>query len=214
MRTGIMKLILPPEDKIFFSIFQESSSNCLETAKLYSEIIHSTVTNEKVNRASELKSRSNKLTKECLHRLHQTFITPFDREDIQHLNQLHNRITKRIVKASFNLQVYRLNQYNDFMIKQSELLVQATEQLVKTVSNFSSSKSTLIKDVSECNSIMKEIESRGDEVLYMAMDELFSGKHEALEVIKLRDIYKDIESAMDTCFAVSDSIVNIVLKNS
>jgi uncharacterized protein Yka (UPF0111/DUF47 family) len=46
------------------------------------------------------------------------------------------------------------------------------------------------------------------------MDALFSGKYDALNVIKLRDIHKDIENALDTCFSVSDSVMNIVLKQS
>jgi len=43
---------------------------------------------------------------------------------------------------------------------------------------------------------------------------LFSGKYDALEVIKLRDIYKEIENALDACFYVSDTILNVVLKQS
>ena len=46
------------------------------------------------------------------------------------------------------------------------------------------------------------------------MDELFSGKYEALDVIKIRDIYKDIENALDLCFSVSDEVVNVVLKQN
>ena len=61
---------------------------------------------------------------------------------------------------------------------------------------------------------MKEIEAHGDEILFHAMDELFSGKYEALDVIKIRDIYKDIENALDLCFSVSDEVVNVVLKQN
>lgn len=68
--------------------------------------------------------------------------------------------------------------------------------------------------MTESHHRMKEIESHGDEILYKAMDELFSGQYDALTVLKLRDIYKDIEYALDTCFSVSDSIINIVLKHS
>ncbi len=32
---------------------------------------------------------------------------------------------------------------------------------------------------------MKEIETHGDEILYKAMDDLFSGKYDALSVLKL-----------------------------
>ena len=61
---------------------------------------------------------------------------------------------------------------------------------------------------------MKGIESHGDEIHRKAMYELFSGKYDALDVIKLRDIYKEIENALDACFYVSDTILNVVLKQN
>ena len=61
---------------------------------------------------------------------------------------------------------------------------------------------------------MKEIETRGDEILYSATEALFSGKYDALNVIKLRDLHKDLESALDSCYSVSDAVVSVVLKLS
>ena len=59
----------------------------------------------------------------------------------------------------------------------------------------------------------KEIETKGDEILHTAMAEIFSGKYDALTAIKLKELYKNIESAMDACFDVSDLVVNIALKH-
>jgi hypothetical protein len=61
---------------------------------------------------------------------------------------------------------------------------------------------------------MKEIETRGDEILLAATESLFSGKFDALTVIKLRDIHKDLENALDSCYSVSDAVVSVVLKLS
>ncbi len=70
-----------------------------------------------------------------------------------------------------------------------------------------------LKEISDSNNKMMEIENHGDEILFQAMDEIFSGKHEALEVIKLRDIFKTIEGALDNCYSVSDTILNISIKH-
>ena len=61
---------------------------------------------------------------------------------------------------------------------------------------------------------MKEIESRGDEILYAATESLFSGKYDALNVIKLKDLHKDLENGLDACYSVSDKVVSVVLKMS
>ena len=59
---------------------------------------------------------------------------------------------------------------------------------------------------------MKEFETRGDEIHYHALEQLFSGAYDALTVIKYRDIHKDTESALDLCNDVSDAVTNVVYK--
>lgn len=211
MAFNILKMILPPDDKIFYEYFEESTKICNEAAKLFKDIISGDFTEDKLIDARSLKHRSTQLSTLTLKQLNATFITPIDREDIQLVACLLNRITKKISKACFNLRVYRVEEYTANMKRQSETLVVATEELIFNVSN--------LRNISDSKSIiashkkMKEIETHGDEILHDAMDELFSGKYDALTVIKLRDIYKDIENALDTCFDVSDSIVNVALKH-
>lgn len=211
MKFNILEKILPPEEKIFYSYFEESSRICNETAKLFNTIMQEGFNEDKLIEAKRLKHKSNDLAKETLCQLNTTFITPIDREDIQHVACLLNKITKKIVKACVNFRVYRLDTQNENMKKQAETLLKATEELNVIVPYLRKISQT--KEITESHHRMREIESHGDEILYKAMDELFSGKFDALTVIKLRDIYKDIENALDTCFNVSDTIVHIVLKH-
>ena len=71
-----------------------------------------------------------------------------------------------------------------------------------------------VEAITKLNIEMKELETYGDEILRKAISDLFSGKYEALEVIKLRDIYKEIENSLDTCYHISDMILNIAFKQS
>jgi uncharacterized protein Yka (UPF0111/DUF47 family) len=211
MVRSILNKILPPEEKIFYTYFEESSKICRETAELFYNILHNNVQDDALVDARRLKHESNYITKQTLIKLNGTFITPIDREDIQRLITVLNKITKKIVKTCFNLKVYRIHEYNKSMLKQSETLLEAADELIIIV--------RLIKDISkireitECNQRMKEIETTGDEIHNTAMDKLFSGEYDSLTVIKMRDIYKDIESALDACFTVSDTILNVVLKH-
>lgn len=211
-KFNLLAYILPPEEKVFYSLFEESTQVCNEAATLYNEIISSCFTEDHIINAKRFKHKSNDLLKETLHQLNVTLITPIDREDIQCIASLLNKITKRIVKATLNLNVYRLATFTENMQKQGQTLLQATEELIFIIHKFK--KASSIKEMTESNLKMKEIESHGDEIHYHAIDELFSGEYEALEVIKLRDIHKDIENALDSCFSVSDQVVNVVLKQS
>ena len=211
-KFNLMSDIMPPEDKMFFTYFQESAEICLKTAKLYDEIMHNHLNDEYKEKALKYKRKGKLSYKACLKQLNKSFITPIEREDIQTIAVQLNKITKKIVKACLNLEVYRLDNYTDEMKEQALTLVQATEKLGEIIKQFK--KVSDVEEITELNIEMKEIESHGDEIHRRAMGNLFSGQYEALDVIKLRDMYKEIENAFDACFFVSDTILNVVLKQS
>lgn len=212
MPLRILKKILPPEEGTFYSLFEDSASVCNEISHLFHEIVNNGPNEERSKQIKELKHKSNALVKKTLILLNSTFVTPIDREDIQEVACLLNKIAKKIVKASLNLGVYRLEAHTDCMKEQATTLIQATEELKHNVSLLRNISAT--KEITDSNTKLKEIETHGDEILHTALDEIFSGKYDALTVIKLKELYKNIESAMDACFDVSDLVVNIALKNS
>lgn len=213
MNLGILARILPPPEKKFYSLFEDGAGICSESAKLYHKIVStdSEYLEDYLIEAKTFKRMSSNISKENLALLNASFITPIDREDIQLISSLLSRITKSIVKSSINLRVYKIDHYNGFMKKQSEALLKATEELKNIISLLK--KGPTLKEVTECHHKMKEIENHGDEILFKATEELYSGVHDALHVLKMRDIYKNIENALDICSAISDEIVNIVLKH-
>ena len=92
------------------------------------------------------------------------------------------------------------------------LLILATEKLKAMMKEFK--KVSDPEKFTKLNIEMKEIESRGDEIHRKAMFNLFSGKYDAIDIIKYRDMYKEIENAFDACFYVTDTILNVVLKQN
>ena len=211
-KFNLMSYIMPPEDKMFFRYFQDSAEICQKTARLYDKIMHDHLNDEFKEKALKYKKKSKLSYKAVLKQLNKSFITPIEREDIQTIAVQLNKITKKIVKACLNLEVYRLNDYTDEMKEQALTLVQATDKLAEIIKLFK--KVSDVEKITKLNIEMKEIESHGDEIHRRAMGNLFSGKYEALDVIKLRDMYKEIENAFDACFYVTDTILNVVLKQS
>lgn len=211
-KFNLMSYIMPPEDKMFFTLFQDSAEICMETAKLYDEIMKSHLSDEQKEAARKYKKKGSLSYKLTLKQLNKSFITPIEREDIQYIAVQLHKINKKIIKACLNLDVYRLTEYTKEMKEQALTLLQATEQLGKIIKKFK--KVSDVEEITKENIAMKELESHGDEIHRKAMYELFSGKYDALEVIKLRDIYKEIENALDACFYVSDTILNVVLKQN
>ena len=135
-KFNLMSYIMPPEDKMFFTYFQESAEICLKTAKLYDEIMHNHLNDEYKEKALKYKRKGKLSYKACLKQLNKSFITPIEREDIQTIAVQLNKITKKIVKACLNLEVYRLDNYTDEMKEQALTLVQATEKLGEIIKQF------------------------------------------------------------------------------
>lgn len=211
-KFNLMSYIIPPEDKMFFNYFQDSADICQKTTRLYDRIMHEGLTDEFKEKALSYKKKGKLSYRAILKQLNKSFITPIEREDIQTIAVQLNKITKKIVKACLNLEVYRLNNYTEEMKEQALALVQAADKLSEIIKLFK--KVSDVEQITKLNIEMKEIEAHGDEILRRAMAHLFSGEYEAIEVIKLRDIYKDIENAFDACFYVTDTILNVVLKQT
>jgi uncharacterized protein Yka (UPF0111/DUF47 family) len=209
---NIFEKLLPPENKVFYDCFESAANICDEMAILFNEALLHGLDEELVVKAKILKHRGADLERETINKLNNTFVTPIDREDIQALATMLNKITKKIVQAFLNLNVYRIKNYTEEMLLQSKTILKATNELKRSVGLLKTISKT--KEITASHESMKEIETLGDDILYRAMEKLFSGEFEAIEVIQLRDIYKVLESAMDKCFSVSDSILNIALKNN
>lgn len=208
---GLLKKILPPEQGTFYSLFEENAEVCDDISKLFHEIVNQGSSEERSIMAKTLKHKSNKIVKRTLTLLNTTFITPIDRQDIQELACLLNKITKKIVKVSLNLEIYNLESRTECMTEQADTLLNATKELKHNITLLRNISK--MKEITKSNNKIKEIETKGDEILYKAMSEIFSGKYDTLTAIKLKELYKNIENALDACFDVSDLVVNIALKH-
>lgn len=213
-KLNLLSYILPPEDKIFFTMFQEGADICSEAAELYKNILEneSGIKDEQIGLARECKRRATITFKKTLKHLNKSFITPLEPEDIQHIATLLRKIPKKIIKTCLNLQVYRIKNVTPEMKEQAQTLADSTAELRNSVHQLK--KTSDVQSITKSNIKMKGFESHGDEILRGAIDDLFSGEHDAIDVIKYRDIYKEIENALDSCFSVSDTVLNIALKQS
>lgn len=210
----LLRSILPPDDRKFLDVyFVEQAAMTHEAAVLFHEIVAKA---EHMNeayyvKAQTIKHKSSDATHHTVEALNQTFITPIEREDILNITLSLNKITKRILRSAVSFRVYRINKFPEDMRYQAEILMAATNEVKTCIEQLR----TLRKPnaLAESHKRMIEIERRGDEIFAQAIENLFSGKFDALDVIKFRGIYRDIESAMDYCNSVSDTVLNVAIKN-
>ena len=207
-----LRKLLPPANEEFFTLFEDAADNCTETAKLFCRISDEGINDAVLEEARLLKQKSNLIAKAILRKLNTTFITPIDREDIQNLANLLNKITKRIVRACFNLHIYQVDSPTPNIKLQVANLMEAVNELVPIIRLIRNTSQ--VEEATTHNNRMKEIESKGDEILNQTMAKLFTQTLLPLDVLKYREIHKDIESALNFCYDVSDEVLGVVLKHS
>ena len=209
---SFFKKILPPEEKKFFEYFGQAAALAQQAAVLFKEMVQAGGTEEQFQRASEVKQKSVELAKFTIAELNQTFVTPIDREDIMYLSARLNKITKRTIRACRDLRIYKLHAYPAAMHQQADILITATQELTANLALLR--RHVDIEQATNANRRMMELEGSGDDLLIQAMEDMFSGKYDALTVIKFRNVYQAIETALDNCFNVSETVLNIILKKS
>ena len=141
-----------------------------------------------------------------------TFVTALEREDIEGLSNALYKIPKTIDK--FSTRILAAPQFVrgvDFS-KQISLLEQATDVVLELVKSLR--RGMDLEKVKELNDKLQFLEGEADAHMMSLYKDLFSGKHEPLQAIALKDLYELLEKGIDRCRDAGNVIAHIALKHS
>jgi uncharacterized protein len=157
--------------------------------------------------------RKDKVIKEQIsEELVKTFVTMLEREDIQSLSTALYKVPKTVEKfAEHYLLANDKVRGTDFS-QQIHFLEQATDTLLAMVKKLR--KVSDLEEVKELNAKLQSIEGAADKVMLELLRDLFSGAHDPLKVIILKDLYELLERVVDRCRDAGNVVSHIVLKNS
>lgn len=205
-----MRFRLVPTDDRFFDLFCEAAVNSLECARRLQELVGDlSNVQEKHQLVLERERQGDQLTRDILHRLDATFVTPFDREDIHALAERLDDVVDDMFAVSDLLQLVRPAQLLPELAELATILVrmgEETVELMKCLQTMKGAKPRL--------DAIDELESEGDAIYRRTMARLFSGEFEALEVLKWKDIVQAMEDSLNTLEDVSQVVESIVLKHA
>jgi len=204
--------LIPKEEK-FFEMLQKASDNLSATAnefqnflENYAEIDH------RVKKLKDLEHEGDILTHEIMDKLNRTFVTPIDREDIHALASGIDDVVDLIDETAASMRLYHIKKPTPALFKQTEYLIKAVDELGKAIKCLKDLKNSrrLLDYCIEVN----RLENEGDELLGETLAALFEGNADALEVIKLKEIYEHLEQAIDKCEDLAVVIEGIVVKHA
>lgn len=205
-----MRFRFVPREKKFFSQFRRGAANLVEGAELLKKMVDDYSDPAASLRAIiDAEHRGDEITYEIIHTLNTTFITPMDREDIHELASHIDDVLDHIEAAADLFVLHNIEEPTAAVQTQAEVLVRATKVINEAVGSLENFKG-LEKYWQEVNAIERE----GDKTYRRAVADLFAGNYKAMDVLKWKEIYDEIESAIDECENIGDTIEAVVLKNA
>ena len=156
-----------------------------------------------------IETEADSLVREVFSELNKTFITPLDREDMQRVASKIDDTIDHMDGIASRLHSYKITSAPPHALDIANELVKATKEVELMTSKLQNMKdpSTMIEHCRKTS----EIEHKIDDLYKLAMTELFEGT-DAIQIIKLKDIYESMETASDRCVDVADVVEDIVLK--
>jgi predicted phosphate transport protein (TIGR00153 family) len=201
--------LIPRETK-FFELFAELSGYLTEGAKLLRGILEDPRDLERrVAEVQDVEHKGDRATHAIIAKLNQTFITPFDREDIHRLASSLDDVLDFVNAAATRLVMYKIFQPPPTSAELAGLIVLQSEELARGVSLLEKNGEVL-KHCEEVN----RLEDEADQVSRRAIANLFDHEKDPIQLIKLKELYEILEVATDKAEDVANTLEGIVLKNA
>ena len=108
-----------------------------------------------------------------------------------------------------HLQLHNISSMVPGVAEQLDLLARASRTNASLVE-----KLRTLRGVQQVADEIERLESEADGVYRQVTAELFSGKHDALEILRWKDIVEAIESAIDAIEDASDVVQFIAVKHA
>jgi hypothetical protein len=204
--------IMPREGR-FFDLFNEHAGLVLQGAIELNAFLADMGNREAhAQNVNSIEKKADKITHDTILLLHQTFVTPLDRDDIHKLISNMDDILDLMEDVAECVVLYDVREVTDAARKLAEISVSCAEKVKTSVSmlaNLDNAQAIL----RICNEI-DQLESEADRVMRSAMSKLFRDEPDTRQLIKLKAIYELLESITDRCEDVANIIEGIVLENA
>jgi predicted phosphate transport protein (TIGR00153 family) len=206
-----MVRIIPRETK-FFEMFAEMSENMTEAARVLTHVLN-TATGAEIEagvcKIKEIEHRGDDMTHAVLKKLNQTFITPFDREDIHKLASSLDDVLDFINAAAVRMNLYKIRNPPAAAGKLAELIVRQSEELTKAV-RLLEKQDHVMEHCVEIN----RLEDQADQICREAIAHLFEFEKDPITLIKFKELYEVLETATDKAEDAANVLEAVVLKSA
>ena len=202
-----------PKDRKFYPLFEQASANLVAISKVLYEALTTPSSDKRkayIREIEKLEHVGDEITHQIFQEVATTFITPFDREDIQKLASVLDDVLDFIHGSAKRIELYKIDPIHPSMIKLSELIIQCSEELNTAINGLRNMKN-MVK-IREALVRINSIENHADDVFDNAIARLFEDEKNAIEIIKIKEVLSALETATDKCEDAANVIESIMIK--
>jgi len=202
---------LLPREEQYFTLFAQMTSYINDAAKTLVEMLSQRDGDyqEYVQRIKSIEHACDDLTHSVPTRLNQSFITPFDREDIYMMSKALDDVVDLIDGAAKAVVMYDMHETTEAAKQLAGIIQRMAVQLNEIVSILQKPKGVTERLVE-----LHRLENEGDDVYQRAVGALFHENRDPLEVIKWKDVYEKLEDTIDRSENVANIIEGVIIKHS
>jgi uncharacterized protein len=202
---------LTPRQTSFYGMFAASGENLVTGAKLLKELLGAEPQDRKAiaDKMRAAEHAGDEATHAIMRELNESFVTPFDREDIYRLASGLDDVMDAMEAAVDLVVLYQIGELPPEIADQVELLERAAELTADAMPRLQS-----MKDLSEFWIELNRLENQADQVYRRLLARLFSGDYDALTVMKLKEVIDELEAAADAFEHVANTVETIAVKES
>lgn len=205
-----MKLF--PKEIDFFEIFDRAALNITKAASLLVALMENFDNlDARAKEIYEAEQEGDILTHEIMKKLHKTFITPIDREDIYALASRMDDVLDLIWGAVDRLVIFKITESTQEVVTISKDLLKTAEVMHKAIHKLKEKNYSHVQDY--CIEINR-LENRIDRDFRDAIAKLFDEVKDPILIIKWKEIYEHLEDCSDKCEDVANILEGIVLKHA
>ncbi|WP_067933057.1 DUF47 domain-containing protein [Alicyclobacillus kakegawensis] len=188
------------------------STNLQDAANLFGEglkdLSHPEFLAANVKRLEE---KGDDLTSELLSLINATYITPLDREDYLELALRMDDIVDGLEACTVRFDLYQITEPTPVMFEFAQNIADSADEIAAAMSKLQARK---LLELREHTQRLNHLEKTGDALLRTSLRSLFSESTDAIQLIKLKEIYEILESITDKCEDVGDVLDSVIVKNA
>jgi predicted phosphate transport protein (TIGR00153 family) len=203
---------LVPRDEKFFEMFAEMASNLTQGARVMAQMLSNYQAGEvagAVRKIKEFEHKGDELTHNLFRKLNQTFITPFDREDIHRLASSIDDVLDLVNGAAERMVRYKIENPPPQAAALAGVIVRQSEELSQALALLEKTKGVLERCVE-----INRLENEADQICRTAVANLFECEKDPITLIKLKELFETLETATDKAEDAANVLEAVVLKSA